>query len=387
MKRTNNYNLKKPSQTDHYDVEHFNENADIIDETLQQHEAGKEPVRAPATDAEADTGTEPGIRAWSPQRIRRAMRDGARTGLLTGLASQTGELAAADTILTALGKAMGRINLKAPLASPALTGTPTAPTPAATTNNTQIATTAFAQPRLSVSNNQHFRMGDNVAWPASSLTIGAALRVTHQTIGANQSVEAWADALPGAGIYYTDITLDAQGGPPPGGGRLWSVTVIVTQNPNFRKLIARDWWNSVIVWEKSRTQGGGWEPSWTPISGGATTNAQPLLVGGVRNFAIFGNTYINRSINGMVTGFLNLEIPTAHHTHHISAVLGHMPAGFIPRSVQVFPCIVRSSNMHLPPHIGQFLISTDGTFGHAVSLVNVLEPNLVISVSFNYPAQ
>jgi len=37
------------------------------------------------------------------------------------------------------------LNLKAPLASPALTGTPTAPTAAASTNNTQIATTAFVQ--------------------------------------------------------------------------------------------------------------------------------------------------------------------------------------------------------------------------------------------------
>jgi hypothetical protein len=35
--------------------------------------------------------------------------------------------------------------LKAPLASPALTGTPTAPTAAAATNNTQVATTAFVQ--------------------------------------------------------------------------------------------------------------------------------------------------------------------------------------------------------------------------------------------------
>ena len=34
---------------------------------------------------------------------------------------------------------------KAPLASPALTGTPTAPTPATATNNTQIATTAFVK--------------------------------------------------------------------------------------------------------------------------------------------------------------------------------------------------------------------------------------------------
>lgn len=36
-------------------------------------------------------------------------------------------------------------NLKANLASPALTGTPTAPTAAAATNNTQLATTAFVQ--------------------------------------------------------------------------------------------------------------------------------------------------------------------------------------------------------------------------------------------------
>ena len=37
----------------------------------------------------------------------------------------------------------GAINNKAPLASPALTGTPTAPTATAGTNNTQVATTAF----------------------------------------------------------------------------------------------------------------------------------------------------------------------------------------------------------------------------------------------------
>jgi hypothetical protein len=36
-------------------------------------------------------------------------------------------------------------NLKAPLASPALTGTPTAPTAAASTNTTQLATTAFVR--------------------------------------------------------------------------------------------------------------------------------------------------------------------------------------------------------------------------------------------------
>lgn len=41
------------------------------------------------------------------------------------------------------------VNLKAPLASPALTGTPTAPTATSGTNTTQIATTAFVQSAIS----------------------------------------------------------------------------------------------------------------------------------------------------------------------------------------------------------------------------------------------
>lgn len=45
------------------------------------------------------------------------------------------------------------LDTKAPLASPALTGTPTAPTAATNTNNTQIATTAFVKSVLPTVNN------------------------------------------------------------------------------------------------------------------------------------------------------------------------------------------------------------------------------------------
>lgn len=41
------------------------------------------------------------------------------------------------------------LDLKAPLASPGFTGAPTAPTAAAGTNTTQIATTAFVQSAVS----------------------------------------------------------------------------------------------------------------------------------------------------------------------------------------------------------------------------------------------
>jgi hypothetical protein len=51
-----------------------------------------------------------------------------------------------DTELTAVASA---ISSKADLNSPALTGTPTAPTASAGTNTTQLATTAFVQTALS----------------------------------------------------------------------------------------------------------------------------------------------------------------------------------------------------------------------------------------------
>lgn len=66
---------------------------------------------------------------------------------LDGLALGSGPLAAADTLLVAMGKVQGQINAmqaaKAPLASPALTGEPTAPTAPVNDNSQRIANTAF----------------------------------------------------------------------------------------------------------------------------------------------------------------------------------------------------------------------------------------------------
>lgn len=64
-----------------------------------------------------------------------------RAALLTGFSAATATaVAATDTVLEAFGKLQGQLNLKAPLASPALTGVPTAPTAALGTNTTQLAT-------------------------------------------------------------------------------------------------------------------------------------------------------------------------------------------------------------------------------------------------------
>jgi len=56
MKYTPNYGLKKPEQDDFYNVEDFNENADIIDEKLKEIEDGIENIEVPVTSVNEKTG-------------------------------------------------------------------------------------------------------------------------------------------------------------------------------------------------------------------------------------------------------------------------------------------------------------------------------------------
>ena len=71
MKETTNYHLKKPEETDFYDVEDFNYNADLIDEKLSNLEHNTTLIQnsgggfAAGTDAAADTGGAVGRKAWT----------------------------------------------------------------------------------------------------------------------------------------------------------------------------------------------------------------------------------------------------------------------------------------------------------------------------------
>lgn len=73
--------------------------------------------------------------------------------------------------------------LKAPTVSPTFTGTPTAPTAAASTNTTQIATTAFVIGQGSASN----PLGAGTATPGVSLTFSKSDHV-HPSTGVTQAV-------------------------------------------------------------------------------------------------------------------------------------------------------------------------------------------------------
>jgi len=66
--------------------------------------------------------------------------------VLSGLSTATNvAITASDTVLSAFGKLQAQVSLRAPNNSPALTGTPTAPTPVSTDSGTTIATTAFVK--------------------------------------------------------------------------------------------------------------------------------------------------------------------------------------------------------------------------------------------------
>lgn len=88
----------------------------------------------------------------------------AKDTLTSGNAGKIIKGAEIDTEFTAIASA---ISSKADLNNPALTGTPTAPTAAAGTNTTQLATTAFATAAAAAA----FPVGGIIMWSGSIATI------------------------------------------------------------------------------------------------------------------------------------------------------------------------------------------------------------------------
>ena len=68
------------------------------------------------------------------------------------------------------------VDLKAPLASPALTGTPTAPTATAGTNTTQLATTAFVKAKSELDS-----IGVNQTWQDVTSERASGITYTNTT--------------------------------------------------------------------------------------------------------------------------------------------------------------------------------------------------------------
>lgn len=128
-----------------------------------------------------------------------------RNTVLTGLSlASSAAVAATDSVLSAFGKIQAQLGLKAPLASPALTGNPTAPTAAADDNDTSIATTAFVRAAMAL-----FGVGSDVKsliTPDLNANLASGLYYANSPFNAPDGVNGWLIQLRlTPGVYATQL--------------------------------------------------------------------------------------------------------------------------------------------------------------------------------------
>ena len=125
---------------------------------------------------------------------------------------RNGVAAALDT----LAEVATELALKAPLASPALTGSPTAPTPAADDNDTSIATTAYVQTEIAGTMDGNARVAVKKAGSVIgtrrgvNLIEGANVTLTVADDAANEEVDVTIAVATAAGLprgYLAGLTL------------------------------------------------------------------------------------------------------------------------------------------------------------------------------------
>jgi hypothetical protein len=153
----------------------------------------------------------------------------AELNLLDGVTATTAELNYVDGVTSGI---QGQLDDKAPLASPALSGVPTAPTATAGTNNTQIATTAYADAAvaalvngapdlLNTLNELAEAIGDDanfattvaglVADKQDTLTAGSNIDITGATISVTGLDSADISDFNTAALSATALAYDAAG--------------------------------------------------------------------------------------------------------------------------------------------------------------------------------
>jgi hypothetical protein len=154
----------------------------------------------------------------------------------------------ASTMATSLG-------LKAPLASPALTGNPTAPTPATADNDTSIATTAYVQANCLL---QVTKAGDTMTGglgfgsstvatntdctrhiqlhATANYGFGVSASRLNYNVGSTGSHRFLVNAVEKVAILSTGLELDAS--PTPGDNSLKVATTAFVNTPNVQSVVS-----------------------------------------------------------------------------------------------------------------------------------------------------
>lgn len=129
-----------------------------------------------------------------------------------GLTATATELNYTDGVTSAI---QTQLDAKAPLASPALTGTPTAPTAATGTNTTQVATTAFVNAEIANDAPSKTGTGASGTWGISisgnAATATSATSATSATTAASCSGNSATASNPaGGGTFITSLNIGSQ---------------------------------------------------------------------------------------------------------------------------------------------------------------------------------
>ena len=223
---------------------------------------------------------------------------------------------------------------KAPLASPALTGTPTAPTATSGTNTTQIATTAFVQSAVSGSgsyndasvdthlNRSTASTGEVLSWNGSDYDWvaqsggggGASVTTSDAAPSSPSAGDLWYNTdAGGLFLYYTDadssqwVEVVGKTGPAGPTGAAGGSTITVSDAAPSNPVAGQLWWNStsnklyIYYTDANSSQ---WVQATTPGADGATgaTGAAGATPG--RNKFINGNFDVwQRGTSRTASGF------------------------------------------------------------------------------------
>ncbi|WP_141502674.1 hypothetical protein [Paenibacillus luteus] len=200
MQTTGNLGLKKPEGTDVVDIADLNGNADIIDTAVAgkvDKEAGKGLSANDYTAAEKTklAGVAAGANAYvhptGDGNLHIPATGTTNTGRVLTAGSTSGSVSWANIPID---------TTRAPLVSPVLTGTPTAPTAVAGTNTTQIATTSFVNGAVNLKANLTSPNFTGVP-TAPTAVVGSSTTQLATTAFVRNTLS---DALP------QNLTLDAQ---------------------------------------------------------------------------------------------------------------------------------------------------------------------------------